>query len=871
MGMIERMFQLMFGGGGNMVRDTVEVFRENAEAGSQRGAQVQMQAMREYGQEFAIPRQGWFDRFMDGVNRLPRPALALGTLGLFVAAMIDPLWFSQRMQGIALVPEPMWWLLGVNVSFYFGARHQVKSQKFQREIVGTMAHVPQVMRNIKALVWLTAAQMCACRWPQLHQMPKRHLRHGANATSDPRQCEPKLCANIIGVVWGKAYSWRSFSNWMPLMITELGHFALILAFMVAIVQTFVPLVGAQRGWRSWMAVAEPAASAQFMLTAFAFGALMWAFISSDFSLLLVVQNSHSAKPMLYKISGTWGNHEGSMLLWVLIVSLFGATAAWFGTNLPPSLRARVLSVQGAIGVAFFAFILFTSNPFTRLAVPPFDGQDLNPLLQDPGLAFHPPFLYLGYVGLSMAFSFAVAALIEGRVDAAWGRWVRPWTLAAWIFLTIGIALGSWWAYYELGWGGFWFWDPVENASFMPWLLSAALLHSAIVVEKRESLKSWTILLAILAFGFSLIGTFIVRSGLLTSVHAFANDPERGVFILMILGFFTGGALILFALRAGTMEAKGVFGLVSRESALLTNNILLAVSCFVVFVGTMWPLVAEMFFDRKLSVGPPFFNMAFTPFMLVLGLVLPVGAMMPWKRAEIKRAFYPLRYAFVLALAIAGLVWVMQTGRSILGPIGVFLAAWVVMGAVIDLASRTGRGGGRWGRLLRLPRADWGKMLSHSGLGITMLGVAGITSWQYEDIRVAQIGQPYDVGAYTITLNGVADSEGPNYLTTIADITLSKDGRVLSEMRPEKRIYPVAQMPTTEAAIDYNLARDVYVVIGDEQDAGGWAVRTYVKPLTNWIWIGCAFMALGGCFSLSDRRFRVAAGARKTNAKAVPAE
>jgi cytochrome c-type biogenesis protein CcmF len=655
------------------------------------------------------------------------------------------------------------------------------------------------------------------------------------------------------------------------MITELGHFALILAFMVAIVQTFVPLVGAQRGWRSWMAVAEPAASAQFMLTAFAFGALMWAFISSDFSLLLVVQNSHSAKPMLYKISGTWGNHEGSMLLWVLIVSLFGATAAWFGTNLPPSLRARVLSVQGAIGVAFFAFILFTSNPFTRLAVPPFDGQDLNPLLQDPGLAFHPPFLYLGYVGLSMAFSFAVAALIEGRVDAAWGRWVRPWTLAAWIFLTIGIALGSWWAYYELGWGGFWFWDPVENASFMPWLLSAALLHSAIVVEKRESLKSWTILLAILAFGFSLIGTFIVRSGLLTSVHAFANDPERGVFILMILGFFTGGALILFALRAGTMEAKGVFGLVSRESALLTNNILLAVSCFVVFVGTMWPLVAEMFFDRKLSVGPPFFNMAFTPFMLVLGLVLPVGAMMPWKRAEIKRAFYPLRYAFVLALAIAGLVWVMQTGRSILGPIGVFLAAWVVMGAVIDLASRTGRGGGRWGRLLRMPRADWGKMLSHSGLGITMLGVAGITSWQYEDIRVAQIGQPYDVGAYTITLNGVADSEGPNYLTTIADITLSKDGRVLSEMRPEKRIYPVAQMPTTEAAIDYNLARDVYVVIGDEQDAGGWAVRTYVKPLTNWIWIGCAFMALGGCFSLSDRRFRVAAGARKTNAKAVPAE
>ena len=405
------------------------------------------------------------------------------------------------------------------------------------------------------------------------------------------------------------------------MITELGHFALVLAFGVALVQMVVPMWGAWRGRAGWMAVAEPAAAAQFILIALSFGALMWAFITSDFSLQLVVANSHSAKPILYKISGTWGNHEGSMLLWVLIVALFGAMAAWFGGNLPPRLRARVLSVQAAIGVAFLAFILFTSNPFLRMGTPPFDGQDLNPLLQDPGLAFHPPFLYLGYVGLSMAFSFAVAALIEGRVDAAWGRWVRPWTLAAWVFLTIGIALGSWWAYYELGWGGFWFWDPVENASFMPWLLAAALLHSAIVVEKRESLKSWTILLAILAFGFSLIGTFIVRSGLLTSVHAFANDPERGVFILAILGSFTGGALVLYSLRASALEAKGVFGLLSRETALVVNNLLLAVACFVVFVGTMWPLVAEMFLDRKLSVGPPFFNAAFTPFMVALGLIL----------------------------------------------------------------------------------------------------------------------------------------------------------------------------------------------------------------------------------------------------------
>ncbi|AXI46148.1 heme lyase NrfEFG subunit NrfE [Sulfitobacter sp. SK012] len=653
------------------------------------------------------------------------------------------------------------------------------------------------------------------------------------------------------------------------MVTELGHFALILAFGVALVQMVVPMIGAARGMPGWMAVAEPAAGVQFVLIAASFLALMWAFITSDFSLTVVVANSHSAKPLLYKISGTWGNHEGSMLLWVLIVSLFGAMAAWFGTALPTSLRARVLGVQAAIGVAFLAFILFTSNPFTRMAVPPFDGQDLNPLLQDPGLAFHPPFLYLGYVGLSMTFSFAVAALIEGRVDAAWGRWVRPWTLAAWIFLTIGIALGSWWAYYELGWGGFWFWDPVENASFMPWLLAAALLHSAIVVEKRESLKSWTILLAILAFGFSLIGTFIVRSGLLTSVHAFANDPERGVFILAIMGFFTGGALLLFALRAGTMEAKGVFGVASRESALILNNVLLAVSCFVVFIGTMWPLLAEMFFDRKLSVGPPFFNLAFTPFMVALGLALPIGSALSWKRASFMRTIRPLRWVFVTALAIGGLVWAMQTGRSLIGPVGMFLAAWVVMGTGVDLAQRTGRGQGRWRRLMRLPRADWGKATAHAGLGITMLGVAGLTAWTVEDIQVARIDQPFDVGAYKLTLREVTEGRGPNYLATTGVLDVSQDGRSLGQLSPEKRFYPVAQMPTTEAAIHQNLARDLYVVIGDEQTGGGWAVRTYIKPLTNWIWIGCGLMALGGLLSLSDRRFRVAAGARK--ARQVPAE
>ncbi|SFA78877.1 cytochrome c-type biogenesis protein CcmF [Poseidonocella pacifica] len=654
------------------------------------------------------------------------------------------------------------------------------------------------------------------------------------------------------------------------MITELGHFALILAFMVAIVQSVVPLIGAHKRWPGWMAVAEPAANAQFLLIAFSFAALTHAFVTSDFSLRLVVANSHSLKPMLYKVSGVWGNHEGSLLLWVLILTLFGASAAWFGGNLPPTLRARVLAVQSAISVAFLAFLLFTSNPFLRMAVPPFDGQDLNPLLQDPGLAFHPPFLYLGYVGLSMAFSFAVAALIEGRVDAAWGRWVRPWTLAAWIFLTIGIALGSWWAYYELGWGGFWFWDPVENASFMPWLLAAALLHSAIVVEKRESLKSWTILLAILAFGFSLIGTFIVRSGVITSVHAFANDPERGVFILLILAIFMGGALTLYAARAGIMEARGVFGMVSRESALVANNILLAVSCFVVFVGTIWPLVAELAFDRKLSVGPPFFNLAFTPFMIALAIIMPIGSVLSWKRARLGRVIHALRFPALLALALAGLVWAMQTGRSLMGPFGVALGVWVLAGVAADLWARTGRSRDL-SRLARLPRADWGKAVAHSGLGITVFGIAALLAWEEEDIRVVQTDAPFTVGAYELTLRDVTQFEGPNYLSTMAEIDITRDGRAVTTLYPEKRLYPVARMPTTEAAIDNGILRDLYVVIGDEQVGGGWAVRTYIKPFANWIWAGAIIMALGGFLSLSDRRYRIAAGARRSAGAEVPAE
>jgi len=661
------------------------------------------------------------------------------------------------------------------------------------------------------------------------------------------------------------------------MIVELGHFALIAAFAVAIAQTVVPLVGAHKGWSDWMALGRQAASLQFWLVLFSFGALTYAFVTSDFSLQLVVMNSHTDKPMLYKISGVWGNHEGSLLLWVVILALFGATAAWFGNQLPPTLRARVLGVQGSISVAFLAFILFTSNPFLRLEFPPFNGEDLNPLLQDPGLAFHPPFLYLGYVGLSMAYSFAVAALLEGRVDAAWGRWVRPWTLAAWLFLTVGIALGSWWAYYELGWGGFWFWDPVENASFMPWLIAAALLHSAIVVEKREALKSWTILLAILAFGFSLIGTFIVRSGVLTSVHAFANDPELGVYILGILVFFTGGALLLFAIRGGAMEAKGVFSTVSRESALVFNNVLLAVSCFVVFIGTMWPLIAEMAFDRKLSVGPPFFNAAFTPFVIGLAALLPLGAVLPWKRADAVRAMKPLWYALALAVFVGALVWAMQTGRSAGAPLGAGLGVWLVVGAGVDLYLRTGQKGSlsqRFGRVVRLPRADWGKAVAHAGFGITIFGVAGLMAWEQEDIRVLQVGESLTVGKYEVVLEDVSRVEGPNYLSTMARMHVYEEGRDIGVLFPEKRIYPVAAMPTTEAGIDNGFWRDVYAVIGDPQQGGGWAVRVYIKPFANWIWGGAIIMSLGGLLSLSDRRYRVAAGARRRReaaAQGVPAE
>ena len=552
-----------------------------------------------------------------------------------------------------------------------------------------------------------------------------------------------------------------------------------------------------------------------------------------------------------------------MFLWIVFLALWGFLFNFYISQSNP-IKSLAVGVLSLIIVGFLLFLLLTSNPFqTILPVPPPNGADINPVLQDPALVIHPPTLYLGYVGFGIPFACAIAFLIRGNSEIEWELMVQKWSITAWIFLTIGITLGSWWAYYELGWGGYWFWDPVENASFMPWLLAAALLHSAIVVEKRETLKSWTILLAILAFGFSLIGTFIVRSGVLTSVHAFANDPERGMFILIILGIFMGGALTLFSFRSSAMEARGVFSMVSRETALVSNNVLLAVSAFVVFFGTIWPLVAELFFDRKLSVGPPFFNAAFTPFMILLGLILPVGSNLPWKRANILNSSKKLIFVFILSICLAGLIWAIQTGKSLIGPVGVFLGAWIVMGTILDLFSKLGRSISLK-RLIVLPRADFGKFFAHSGLGITMFAIAALTSWEKEDIRVVPVGGSWKIAAYELKLNSVENVRGPNYFSTMGVIAVSKDDQLLTVLRPEKRNYPVAQMPTTEAAIDYRLSRDLYVVLGDQQSDNSWTIRTYLKPFTNWIWGGCALMAVGGLLSLTDRRLRIAAGRRKVS-------
>jgi cytochrome c-type biogenesis protein CcmF len=660
------------------------------------------------------------------------------------------------------------------------------------------------------------------------------------------------------------------------MIAEFGHYALVLALALALVEASVPMVGARKNDPVLMASAGPAALAQFCFVATAFAALTICYVRSDFSVLNVFENSHSAKPLVYKLSGLWGNHEGSMLLWVLILSLFGALVALFGGNLPARLKATVLAVQASIAVAFILFILITSNPFLRIPEPPFEGRDLNPILQDPGLAIHPPLLYLGYVGLSIAFSFAIAALIDGRIDAAWARWVRPWTLLAWMFLTLGIAMGSYWAYYTLGWGGWWFWDPVENASLMPWLAATALLHSALVMEKRDALKVWTILLAIVAFSLSLIGTFLVRSGVLTSVHAFATDPTRGVFILAILVLFIGGSLALFALRAPMLKQGGLFAPVSREGALVLNNLFLVSACATVFIGTLYPLALEALTGEKISVGAPFFNATFAPLFVPLLIAVPFGPLLAWKRGDVLGVAQRLVGAAAIGVITVAVVFAMEGGGPILVPFAVGLALYVIAGALMEIVERTGLlkvpVATAFARARGLPRSTWGAAFAHAGLGITLLGVIGETQWSLERIAELKPGQSISIRRYDLHFDGVSTRQGPNYRDLAAHFTVRRHGELIGVMEPTKRSFPSRGTAVTQTALMTRGVSQLYLSLGDPNPDGSLAVRLYYKALVLLIWLGAVVMVIGGALSLSDRRLRVGAP-RPARSKAAlsPAE
>ena len=647
-------------------------------------------------------------------------------------------------------------------------------------------------------------------------------------------------------------------------IVETGHFALILALVVAVVQASLPLVGAARRDGALMAIGTTAALAQFALVAVAMAALMHAYVTSDFSVINVIQNSHTDKPLLYKITGVWGNHEGSMLLWVFMLGLCGAAVAAFGRNLPPALKARVLAVQGMIGVGFLTFILFTSNPFLRTLPPPDNGEGLNPVLQDPGLAFHPPFLYLGYVGFSVSFAFAVAALIEGRVDAAWARWVRPWALASWCALTVGIAMGSWWAYYTLGWGGWWFWDPVENASLMPWIIGTALIHSAIVVEKRDTLKSWTVLLAIITFALSLIGTFLVRSGVLSSVHAFAVDPARGMFILGLLVITIGGSLTLYAVRAPSLQGGGLFAPISREGALVLNNLLLTTAAATVFLGTLYPLFLDAVGGPKLSVGFPFYNATFAPLMVPVLLAMAAGPLLAWKRGDLLAALQRLWIAFAAAgLVVLGGLYLTH-GGPVLSVLGLGLAAWTACGVLVEWAERI-----RLFRLpladslrraIHLPRAAHGMSLAHLGLAVTVAGIAA-QAWEVERIETLKIGDHMEVAAYTLQLDKIERLQGPNFRADDATISVTHNAAPDGTLHPQRRFFPLQKQNTGQTAIRSGLLADLYVALGEPDPAGAWTVRAYWKPMVSWIWLGGLIMAAGGVVSLSDRRWRVGVAAR----------
>jgi len=653
------------------------------------------------------------------------------------------------------------------------------------------------------------------------------------------------------------------------MLVETGHFALVLAMLVALVQGVVPLLGASLRSRALMDLARPAALTQFGLVALAFAVFMHAHIISDFSVRNVFENSHTAKPMLYKVTGVWGSHEGSMMLWVLMLTLFGGLVAGLGRSLPASLRARTLAIQGLLGFGTLLFIIATSNPFDRLFPVPTDGRDLNPLLQDPGLAFHPPFLYFGYVGFSITYSFAIAALIEGRVGAQWARWVRPWALAAWCGLTVGIAMGSWWAYYVLGWGGWWYWDPVENASFMPWLLGTALLHSAAVVEKRETLQRWTVLLAILTFGMSLIGTFLVRSGVLTSVHSFAVDPARGVFILVLIALVIGGGLLLYALRAPGLEAGNPFAPVSREGALVLNNLLLSAGMATVFLGTFYPLFAEVWSGVKLSVGPQYFDATFVPILISAIVAMVIGPVLAWRRARLAAALRRLAPALVGALLAPLLVLLFNRTAPAAALAGVALAAWAMLGVLTDLADRSGLArqplGTSWRRLCHLPRGTWGYATAHFGVGVLIAGIVVSNVWRSERIESMHAGDILEIAGRTLRFVGVTEGDAANYHVERAQIVVERPGASPMTLYPERRWYPVARSQTTNTAIATNGFGDLYLALGDPDGRGGWVLRAYYNPLVPWIWFGAVLAALGGLISLAERRLRVRLPASRTAA------
>jgi cytochrome c-type biogenesis protein CcmF len=657
------------------------------------------------------------------------------------------------------------------------------------------------------------------------------------------------------------------------VLVEIGHFALILALLVAAVQGTAPLIGVSARSRALMDLARPAALLQLGLVALSFAVFFHAHIVSDFSVRNVFENSSLSKPMLYKVTGVWGSHEGSMMLWVFMLALFGGLVALFGRSLPASLRARTLAIQGLLGFGTLLFIIATSNPFERLFPVPADGRDLNPLLQDPGLAFHPPFLYFGYVGFSITYSFAIAALIEGRVGAAWARWVRPWALTAWCGLTIGVAMGSWWAYYVLGWGGWWAWDPVENASFMPWLLGTALLHSAAVVEKRETLQRWTVLLAIMTFGMSLIGTFLVRSGVLTSVHSFALDPARGVFILVLVGIVIGGGLILYALRAPGLEAGNPFAPVSREGALVLNNLLLAAGMATVFLGTFYPLFAEVWSGAKLSVGPQYFDATFVPIVAPGLVAMVIGPVLAWRHGSLRAALRRLWPAFAGALLAPLTVFIFNRSASPAALAGVALAAWAMLGVLADLADRAGLGklppGTVWRRLRHLPRGTWGYAIAHFGVGVLIAGVTVSTAWRSERIETLHAGDNLQIAGRTLHFVGVTEGNVENYQVQRAEIVVDRPGGAPFTVRPERRWYPIAGSMTTNTSISTNGFGDLYLALGDPDGKGGWVLRAYYNPLVPWVWFGAVLAALGGLVSLSDRLLRMRLPRSRTAPSIVP--